>query len=207
MRYKWLNKTNTDKLIIFFNGWGMDDYIVSGLDFDGFDVLMFYDYVDLSLPIDKEIIDNYKEKHVLAWSMGVMVATLFDFGQTTSTALCGSPYPINDEYGIPEKVYNLTIRGFSEKSLLKFLERMFIEPPKISVYSKRSLESQKKELIALKNYSSNPKYIYTKVVVPDKDMIIPTKNQLNYWGEFANLEIISSGHCPFYNYRKWSELL
>ena len=29
MKYKWLNKDNNPKLIIFFNGWGMDEDVVN----------------------------------------------------------------------------------------------------------------------------------------------------------------------------------
>ena len=44
MEYKWLNRKNNSKLIVFFNGWGMDENIVAHLEFDEYDVLMFYDY-------------------------------------------------------------------------------------------------------------------------------------------------------------------
>ena len=43
MRIVWLNKKNRDRVIIFFNGWGMDENAVirlSGL----YDLLMVYDY-------------------------------------------------------------------------------------------------------------------------------------------------------------------
>ena len=93
MNYKWIRKNNSDKIIIFFNGWGMDEYIVSHLDCEDFDVIVFYDYSNLDINID---FLNYKEKHLVAWSTGVMTATLFDFGKLDSAiAICGTPRPID----------------------------------------------------------------------------------------------------------------
>lgn len=202
MNYKWLNKTNSNKLIIFFNGWGMDEKIVSRLDCEDYDVIVFYDYNNLETDID---LSSYKERHLIAWSMGVMTATLFDFGALNSaTAICGTPLAIDDNYGIPERIYNLTIRGFSESSSQKFMERMFIEKPNIDTFSNRTFDSKLSELKQMLNYKPNESFRYTKALVAESDKIIPTKNQLNYW---QNPTIINSGHCPFMLYSKWSELL
>ena len=51
MKFKLLNKKNNDNLIVFFNGWGFDEKIVSNLKFDEFDVVTFFDYQNF-LPID-----------------------------------------------------------------------------------------------------------------------------------------------------------
>ena len=76
MKYKWLNKNNNQKLIIFFNGWGMDENVVKHLSPEDFDVLMFYDYNTLEIDFDWDLLNIYHEKNLIAWSMGVMVATL-----------------------------------------------------------------------------------------------------------------------------------
>ena len=49
MKYKWLNLKNNQKLIIFFNGWGMDEGVVKHLDCEGYDILMFYNYNDFTI--------------------------------------------------------------------------------------------------------------------------------------------------------------
>ncbi len=41
MKYKWLNKQNNKKLIIFFNGLGMDENAVNHLDTEDYDIVMF----------------------------------------------------------------------------------------------------------------------------------------------------------------------
>ena len=45
---------------------------------------------------------------------------------------------------------------------------------------------------------------FDKKIVSDKDLIIPTKNQLNYW---KNPDIIEGGHCPFFRYKSWLEII
>lgn len=203
MKYKWLNKQNNKKLIIFFNGLGMDENVVNHLEFEDYDVVMFYDYNNLETDF---ILENYEKKHLVAWSMGVMVGTNFDFGAISSTAINGTLKPINPKFGINPKIYDLTIACFNSE---KFIQNMFdINPsqhsPSREEVTMRDYNNQKNELIAIKNYSANEAFKYTKVLISDNDKIIPTKSQCAYWNREPNLK---AGHCPFLLFKKWSELL
>ncbi len=201
MKYKWLNRQDNQKLIIFFNGWGMDESVVKHLNPQDYDVIMFYDYN--SLNIDLSIINGYAEKYLIAWSMGVMCASLFEIDYHKSTAINGTLKPIDNTFGIPEKIYSLTIKGFNLKSSEQFIQNMFLE--KITLPEiKREFENQKTELIALKSYNSNLNFHYDRIIISDSDKIIPTKNQIAFWGVEPNLH---SGHCPFFLFKSWSELL
>ena len=203
MKYKWLNRQTNKKLIIFFNGWGMDETIVSHLEFENYDVLMFYDYNCLESDFDFSEIKKYDTVSLAAWSMGVMVATLFDIDYSSKTAINGTLEPISDKYGIPKRIYDLTLKGFSPKGAERFIKSMFkekVELPKIN----RDFEEQKSELFALKEYKANTEFKYDRVIISTDDKIIPTKNQTAYWNIEPN---INSGHAPFYLFKKWSELL
>ena len=204
MKYKWLNINQNNKVIVFFNGWGMDESVVHHLEFSDYDILMFYDYNNLDTNFDFNSLDKYKNKSLIAWSMGVMVATLFDkIEYNTTTAINGTLKPIDNDFGIPQRIYDLTIRGFNEKGAQRFIKSMFnedIELPQIS----RDIENQKSELSALKNYTANSNFKYNRIILSDNDKIIPTKNQIAFWGVESN---ISSGHCPFLLFKKWEELL
>jgi biotin synthesis protein BioG len=107
MKYKWLNNQKQKELIIFFNGWGMDESVVSHLQPDNFDVLMFYDYNSLNTDFDFNMLNKYCSKNLVAWSMGVMIGTLFNIDYEIKTAINGTLNPIDDKYGIPKKIYNL----------------------------------------------------------------------------------------------------
>ena len=50
MRIEWLNKKGSDRVIVFFHGWGMDAAGVSHLQIED-DVLMCYDYRSLDFAL------------------------------------------------------------------------------------------------------------------------------------------------------------
>lgn len=205
MEYKWLNRENNEKLILFFNGWGMDENAVGNMAFGKYDVVMFYDYNNLDTDFDFKELDSYEEKSLVAWSMGVMVATLFKEELEplkNKTAINGTLKPIDSEFGINPRIYDLTIRGFNETGREKFIRSMFdFEIEKLPVIN-RELENQKSELSAIKTYHANTDFKYDKVIISDNDKIIPTKNQCKYWGMKPNLR---GGHCV--KFKSWSELV
>ena len=225
----------------------MDENVVNHLDSEDYDVLMFYDYNSLDTDFDFELLEAYYEKNLIAWSMGVMVAAYLapslalPLGEGKRTAINGSLRPIDEEYGIHPKIYDLTIKGFNEKGRDRFIKSMFdaqTPPPnplpqgtgERSLYNQQSelpphpnpltkereIKEQLSELIALKELCvstplPNPltqgageRSLYNKVLISDNDKIIPTKSQVAFWGIEPN---IKGGHCPFFQFSKWSELL
>lgn len=203
MKFKWLHNTEQRNIIVFFNGWGMDEAVVSHLEAKNYDVIMFYDYNDLSIEFDFTMLNKYQKIYIVAWSMGVMLASLFDINFHKSIAINGTLKPIDNQYGIPEKIYDLTIKSFNENSAKKFIENMFIDLPD-KFLCKRELDNQKSELVALKNYIGNENFVYDKVIISSADKIIPTKNQVAYWNLEPNFQ---SGHCPFFSFQNWEEIL
>lgn len=209
MKYKWLNQgVNNTKLILFFNGWGMDECVVKHLDSENYDVLMFYDYNILEIDFDFNFLNKYREKNLIAWSMGVMVASSIIPTQAITlvegvrTAINGTLKPIDENYGIHPKIYDLTINGFNEKGRKRFIDSMFNEANDINCT--RDINEQHSELIALKNYQADETFKYDKVLISSNDKIIPTKSQVAFWGIEPNIQ---GGHCPFFLFKKWSELL
>ena len=201
MEYKWLNKKNNKKLIVFFNGWGMDENVVKHLKPEDYDVIMFYDYNNLDM--DLSLLEEYEQKHLVSWSMGVMTATLFNIKYNTSTAINGTLKPIDDKFGIPVKIYDLTLNNFNQNSSQKFIQNMFEKGESVPPIE-REFENIKKELAALKNYKADSNFKYTKILLSNKDRIIPSKNQSAFWKLAPNTE---GEHCPFYKFEYWSELL
>ena len=201
MKLTWLNKKNNDSLIIFFNGWGMDENVVKHLEPENYDVLTICDYNSLEALPD---LSNYDKKYVVAWSMGVMVATLFNIECDSATAINGTPFPIHVKYGINPKIYKLMELGFDDNTKDKFIAKMFNEMPSDFIPPSRDTENRKAELTVLKSYEANAEYQFDRVIVSNNDKIIPTESQLNYW---KSPEIIEGGHCVFYGYKRWKELL
>ena len=145
MRYKWLNKEGNNKLILFFNGWGMDENVVKHLDCEDYDVLMFYDYNTLDSDFDFNSLNIYPEKNLIAWSMGVMVGgkyldKLSLLKQTI--AINGTLKPIDAEFGIHPKIYDLTIKGFDENGRDRFIKSMFDTQPPPAFQARSPLERE-----------------------------------------------------------------
>ena len=125
MRIEWLNKKGSGRVIVFFHGWGMDAAGVSHLQMED-DVLMCYDY--RSLDFDFPDLGHYRCIYVVAWSMGVWAAdrviSRLEMKPERCVALNGTTRPVDDEYGIPVKIYELTEKGMNERGREKFFLRM-----------------------------------------------------------------------------------
>jgi len=211
MQFKYLNKKNNENIIFFFNGWGMNESPVVHLKADNYDIIMFYDYRNLDIDFNIFNLEKYKNKYLVSWSMGVFTANFFknildNFDK--KIAINGTGIIVSDKFGIPEKIYKLTLDYLSEASIEKFKKNMFLNGklnPNVTIT--RSIEELKEELISIKNLKTKDLIKYDKVIISSEDKIIPTKNQINYWQDKLNYEIINSTHCPFENYLSWQDIV
>lgn len=215
MQYHWLNKSGNENLIIFFCGWSFDYKPFERQDCENYDVLVIYDYSDMNLP---DLKSEYKTCQLITWSMGVYVAYLlkdklpkFD----KRIAINGTPYPVHDDWGIPVKTFDLTLKYVDTGLQGKFQKNLFKRAEDYEKYLKnpveRTIENQKAELIALNNYIKGRKCEYEKfydrAIISDTDKIIPTRNQLNFWQDKAETVVINSGHFPFFEFSSWKEII
>lgn len=217
MQLTWVIKNNSNKLIIFFNGWSLDENIIKHLTSSEFDVLMFNDYSDLE--IAQEILDkinSYAEVNVIAWSFGVWACgNVINHFKNLKSAIAfnGTLMPIDNALGIPEKIFNLTLTHLSEENYVRFFKNMFVGVADLSKISTRAIENKKQELEQIKNLSAekncaqNAKF-FNKVFISTNDKIISAKNQLGFWGETdAKIIKIESGHYIFDIFSTWDEIL
>lgn len=214
MQYHWLNHQNNDNLIIFFTGWSFDNKPFEFLDCGNYDVLIFFDYNDLNLPINLEKFSNYKKYYLISWSMGVYTAyklrnQLPKFSK--KIAINGTVYPVDNEYGIPEKPFLLTLKHVKTGLEGKFYQNIFNTKEEFEKYSKtqveRSIENRAEELKSLYTNIQSEDYdnFYDFSLISNNDKIIPTKNQINFWQK--NYKLLESGHFPYYNFKSWEEIL
>jgi pimeloyl-[acyl-carrier protein] methyl ester esterase len=218
VKSKWLHKRNSNKLIIFCNGWGMDERPLAGLDSQEWNVLMFYDYVDLVPDQDlEELLSSYEETALIAWSMGVWVGQqVFNpYRQQLQMTLAvnGTLCPIDDQFGIPKDLFQATLEHFNEKQRLKFYHRMCRDRTIYRDFLRdqpaRSVENQKKELSALLKSAGCQQQgssFYQTALVADHDFIMPTANQLNFWPG-KTVKRVDGYHFLFYSYRSWDEIV
>lgn len=207
-------KEGNDSLVLFFNGWGMDEKCISHISSDDMDVMVFFDYRgDISLPSIE--IEKYKNIYVVAWSMGVWVANqlISDLPCKVDrkVALCGSPFPVHDDYGIPEKVFDLTVKGLERAGTEKFFRRMLVGLDGTSFQKpERELTEQIEELnnLKIKSLTLESKDVeWDRVVVGMNDKIFPTSNVIRYWEEKLPVVKSDSPHYPFNEYNCWEKIL
>lgn len=215
MQYKWLKKTGENPLVVFYNGWGSDEQAIEHLDTKGYDVIMLYDYNNFKIKKDViESIKKYDEKYLAAWSMGVFSAAVSSniFGEfKKKIAINGTTRLIDDKFGISEKIYHLTLHGFSNLSKNKFYNRMFSNKDDVSRFkeSLRSIENQKQELKSLYKYiksNENHELDFDLAIIASDDRVFPTLSQLRYYVE-KDYVMIECGHYPFFYFTSWQEVI
>lgn len=216
MRTEWLYKQGGDRVIVFFNGWGMDGTVVSHLT-SREDVVVIYDYRDLS---GKDLPDLgiYSEIYVVAWSMGVWAAAnlvpLLSVVPSKIIGLNGTEHPIHDRWGIPEKVYRLTEKGMNESGRRKFMQRMLDGERELWYFelnsSQRTLEDVCEELTRIREQciGLQNELHWDKIYISEKDVIFPVVNQFNWWqNRNVALQTLPGGHFPFYRFQSWEEIV
>lgn len=120
------------------------------------DLMICYDY--RSLDFDFTQLQSYRSITVVAWSMGVRMADIVlsrvtDLPITQRIAINGTPYPIDEERGIAPVIFNGTLNGLNEQSLLKFYRRMCGSAKAYQQFlphaAQRSVDDLKEELAAI----------------------------------------------------------
>lgn len=219
MQFHWLNKKDSENLIVFFAGWSFDYKPFEFMDCGNCDVLFVYDYNSV---IENELetirfVNNYKHKTLLAWSMGVYAAyKLKDFFKDfdTKVAINGTVFPVDNEFGIPEKPFLLTLRYAKTGLEGKFYQNIFDKNEEFDRYLntpvERSIENRVDELKSLyEDIENSPKEyekFYDFAFVSKNDKIIPPTNQINFWENFKTpYKILESGHFPYYNFKRWKD--
>lgn len=194
----------------------MDKQPFMDIPADGLDVLMCYDYRELS-PVSLEQLANYKKIHLVAWSMGVWVAGhLLDglHGRFDHLiAIGGTLAPVHSEMGIPGESYGAIEADLSDTTLEAFQRSMFTEQDECDRFLKnrpqRDIEELHAELTAFRHKTQNmgpASDIFTTRLVTSRDRVFPLRNQLRAWGK-ENSTVIKLPHFPFYAYSGWRALL
>jgi len=216
MHKKWIKQNNHAKLILFFNGWGMDSATINHLKTGDYDIVEFNDYKDLEIDID--VYKCYSEIYVVAWSLGVLAASLALANTTLSVkksiAINGTLNPVDAKEGIHPSIFKGTYEGWNEKNRKRFLIRIIGEKKLFEIYRSnfgtRLIDNQKEELAKLYDYSLQDianKFHFDVALIGKEDAIFPCKNQLNYWYNKSITKILDSPHYPFLLFTDWDRII
>ena len=208
MKQFFINK-NSDNLLIFFTGWGCDEYEFEHLDSDS-NILLFYEYYDLSFNFD---FSKYKKIDLMSFSAGVFVASImdFDFGINRKIAVSGNPYLFDEKLGLSKYIQEV-LCNITEKNADDFAKNYLIKTDEEWTrfhHSRRTLESCGIEFDCLKNIYENQKdkinNIYDIAIIGAEDPIFDVIAQKEFYG--TKLKIIKNArHNLFFRINKYEQL-
>lgn len=198
MKQEYIINEGNSNLILFFAGWGMDATPFKEYKCNKSDFIICYDY--RTLDFDFNLIEKYKTIELVAWSMGVWIASQINLPShiiiKSRIAINGTMHPIDEKMGIPPAIYGGTLNGLCEASLRKFQLRMCGSNSEykefLNISSKRSIDELKEELVAIEHhYQTIPQkcYYWDEVYIALNDRIFPAVNQETAWNK-ANTRII-----------------
>lgn len=199
-------EASSRRLILLFAGWGMDSRPFSRLGVSGYDLMVVYDYTDPLAGLDVEALARYSEICVVAWSMGVSVASHFikryesTLPLTLTVAVNGTPWPADERRGIPPAIFFGTLEGLSERNLAKFNRRMTGSAAAyrewLEIAPTRDIPSLSAELAALGRLEPATDARWDVVYIGRDDHIVPTAAQTAAWASHPLVRYIDAPHLP-----------
>lgn len=208
MIYRYIDKTDSNRVTLFFAGWGMDITPFRDIKSNDSDIIICYDYTTLNNVEDLKCeLTQYSEIKVVAWSLGVYAAELvipqLNVDIVKLVAINGTPIPIDDTYGIKVVNFKGTIENANEQGIALFNRRMCHKRDMLAIYNQnptqRSANDLKTELEAVynrffSNQNSNT-VIWSRAIVGERDLIFTTDAQLKYWESInTTISIVDIAH-------------
>lgn len=206
MKYSQISSDpNSTEVTLWFLGWGFCDCIAPYIKDSG-NVILFWDYTDLSADID---IGRWTSFRIKAWSMGVWAAEMFMLANpglsvVHTLAYCGTPRPCDSLFGIGLDNVRLTVDNWSEVNSRKFARKIAIDASLaqtvLNLMNVRSLDSQRGELesISAQQSADTVPYLWSEAVISLRDRIFPVESQRRWWQSHAKqVDERDIPHWPF----------
>lgn len=218
MKTEFINH-NKNSLILFFCGFYTDANCFIEFDNGKNDILFVYDYSDMiDNPIEYFDFLNYTRISVIAYSYGVW-ALNYVYNQDvlpqidSSCAISGTFYPVDNEYGVNEKVYELMAHSLNSDTIERFEQKMALGASSALNIKKanREIKNLADELSNIRTLSKNTwfkkNFNFDKVILTKKDRIFPYSSQANFWAAHKNKLELECGHFPFFEFKDFDEIL
>ena len=180
MKQYFIEQRHLPSLTLFFAGWGMDERPFLHYHPADRDLLVCYDY--RSLDFDFSLTERYEDIRVVGWSMGVWAASQV-LGRsclsiTDSLAVNGTMTPVDDSRGIPDAIYEGTLKGLNDVTLRKFFRRMCGSAVLLEDFLTRSpgrsTDEVKEELLLIAKQAeclAPARFCWSKAVIGKGDLI------------------------------------
>ena len=207
---KYLIDKKSDNLLLFFTGWGCDEYEFEHLKTNS-DVLILYNYSDLNFDFD---FSKYKNINLIAFSAGVFIASItdYDFKINKKIAISGNPYIFDEKFGLSKNIQDV-LCGITEKTADDFARNYLVKTEteyKNFHHSNRTLESCREEFNSLKKlyqtYSKKIRNIYDAALIGSDDKIFSISAQKEFYGKKLHI-IENARHSLFFRINNYEQIL
>lgn len=210
MKVEFINvNPNNTRLILIFTGWNSGPEIATDIIIDGWDTAVVHDFSDLRL--DTSFLNNYYTIYLFSWSFGVYASNfLLPSDRITSAfAINGTLKPIDNDMGIPESIFEGTMKNLNLRNLKKFRVRMSGSIQnwekiqyKFKDYQENEIENLKFQLNQIylnyknkktENIKLDSELIpWVRAYIAIEDLIFPFSNQIMAWNENPDTTIIKT---------------
>jgi len=128
---------------------------------------------------------------------------------TQTTAINGTPIPVDDEKGIPTAIFRGTLENLTETTLQKFRRRMCGSKETLAHFMdhapQRSIDDLRQELLRIGEQAEQyptPTFNWNKIYIGLQDKIFLPANQQKAWTG-KEIHLVESGHYP---HTLWNKL-
>ena len=211
-------KAGNSKLLLVFSGWAASPEVFRHLETEpDTDLWICHDY--RGMEFEEEALSCYREIRLIAWSLGVWVASVV-FGKrqisfTEAVAVNGTPCPVHDRWGIPETIFRGTLDNITGEGMHRFNRRMCGKrdllqayeqtPPRPPADIREELEHLYTEIKTAS--SASPLFKgWTHAFISSGDRIFPAANLHAFWQDRCPVTEIEAPHYPFYLWKQWNEI-
>lgn len=206
MRFKTVYKCGTRRLILIYAGWGMDWRPFARLRHPGYDIMVVWDYRELTFNWAK-VLSAYDEICLIAWSIGVFAAsvTIHEILPriTMRLAVNGTLNPIDDRRGIPPAIWHGTQMSLTPSTWRTFQRRICTSEQQYEQFRdqapRRTIADLAEELTALETHTlfhAEQVTAWDMAIVSLSDGIFPPANQKRAWVDSTTVRTLDGGHLP-----------
>lgn len=214
-----LNNSSKKSILLFFSGWSVDYKLFVKLNSEKYDIIFFYNYKNDEIDnTTLKLIKSYSKVYIVAWSMGVFMANFisekYNLKIDRAVAINGSIRPVDNEYGIPEHIFEATLTNLNERNLIKFYKRMCSRNEIFEYFAEyvnvSNIEDYKLQLIFLRDLSktySKIRNIFDIAYISTLDAIFPPQNLIRFWGNDNNVKTMELPHFVFHKFNSFDDFL
>lgn len=206
MEWHWLQRTETDRLIVVFGGWALGAGPFLHLRTDA-NVLFAQDYRDLGCELPDEARDC-SECHLVSFSFGVSAYAHWQKNRpdpfTLKVAVNGTLTPVDRRIGIAPVMMERTTNTLSQESFQQFLGRCHggLQPQ-----AQINVSARREELEAVAARGAAPTTRFDRIWISNQDRIFAPANQRRAWADQNGaIREIDAPHVPFDHWHMWEDL-